>query len=116
MNHSAQERLGSPSMGKNLKQGITLILQFPVIAKDNEIMIDPKLLKLTESQMKSVAEAMDGELIYIKLESHCRIPDNPLCITKDCYNPAIENADTCQDHSYYKNIPLFSTNGQRIQS
>lgn len=79
------------------------IVQLPAISKSGMVeMLNADLLKLDESTLKSVAAAMDGELIYLKMRATYTAPENLLCISKGCYRPVVKDTDWCSDGRYHK--------------
>lgn len=83
---------------------ITEVVQFPAIVKGGVIQIlHPDLNKLDSAQLKLMADAMGGELIYRKQRATYSELETPLCDSRDCYRP-VHGALFCEDH----------TNGGRV--
>lgn len=75
------------------------IVQIPAISKAGMVeMLTPDLLKLDLVTLKQVAQAMNGELIYLKMRATYTAPEQMFCIHKDCFRPASKGLDTCGDH------------------
>ncbi len=81
------------------------IVQLPAISKAGMVeMLNPELLKLDQTTLKSVAEAMSGELIYLKMRATYTGLEQDLCIGKGCFRPAVKGTDWCSDGTYHKVI------------
>lgn len=81
------------------------IVQLPAISKAGMVeMLTPDLLKLDEPTLKSVAAAMSGELIYLKMRATYTKPEADLCIAKGCFRPVVKGTDWCSDGTNHKVI------------
>lgn len=75
------------------------IVQIPAISKAGMVeMLTPDLLKLDTVTLKQVAQAMNGELIYLKMRATYTAPEQMFCIHKDCFRPSSKGTDWCTDH------------------
>lgn len=81
------------------------IVQLPAISKAGMVeLLNPDLLKLDEPTLKSVAAAMSGELIYLKMRATYSKLETDLCIAKGCFRPSdkASGSDWCSDGPNHK--------------
>jgi hypothetical protein len=81
-----------------LDKEITSIVQLPAIAKSGVIEVcSADLLKAEPSLLKSLAMAMGGELVFLKLRATYSELETPLCSYNECYRP-VDKTIWCEDH------------------
>ncbi len=74
------------------------IVQLPAIVSAGKVeLLKPEMQKLDKDQLKQIAVAFGGQLVYMKVRATYTELETALCNYDNCYRP-VEAALWCDDH------------------